>query len=202
MNKPNMFPAIALCAALSLAGASHAATITFSPVSPDPMVGDTVEVKIVGQDFVDGSGGTIGGGTTIAWDPAILSLQSYDASVFAGDQMLAGINVTTAVDDAAGRLSNLDVTSLFSGASDPNFDIAVLTFTALAAGTSPLTASIGRNNDDGQLIWVDSAGFTALDINFEASSLAVKAVLLLAAAWLFATGIIGLGLTGRRRARS
>lgn len=173
--------------------AADAAYITVDPMNSTVAPGATFDVAVVGRDFADG---TIGGGFTISWDPALLQLDSYSLT-FAGDQILGQLGV---VDNVAGSLSNADVTSIFTVVDVPNFDIALLTFTSTGvAGTSALDLSIGLFDDGvNERVWADATGFFDTTPDFVDGS--VNVIPVPAAVWLFGSGLLGLIGVARRRA--
>lgn len=181
-------------AALTLLGigaSAQAATITFNPTSATTSVGSTFTINLVGTDFTEGEGGTYGGGVSLAWDPTILALQSYDTSVFGGDQMLAGSNTTTLIDNVNGELKNLSVASFWTPVTSTSFNIAVLTFNVLSAGTTQLSSSLGQFDSGFDNIWTDSSFANAIQINPQFDSATVSAVPVPAAVWLLGSALLG-----------
>ncbi len=192
--------ALVVGAMLGAGPAAQAATITFDALNSSVVAGQTIVVKLVGRDFIEGAGGTFGGGVSIAWDPTKLSLQAFDTSVFAGDQLLATSNTNTVVNNVAGTLTDLSVASFFDGVEAADFDIALLTFQALTPGVSSLNASIGFFTSGFENIWTDSDPFepTVLDLGFGQGSVSVVPVP--AAVWLFASALGALGIARRKMA--
>ena len=83
--------------------------------------------------------GTFGGGLTDQLGSEQARAPAFDTSVFAGDQLLATSNTNTVIDNVSGQLRDLSVASFFDGVETPDFDIALLTFTAWPPGVSALT---------------------------------------------------------------
>ncbi|OAI11818.1 hypothetical protein A1507_19670 [Methylomonas koyamae] len=192
-----LLPAFAFAGLMASSFASQAATIGFIPDSASVTTGGTIQIKLVGSDF---SNGTFGGGLSVAWDASLLSLQSFDTSVFPGDLGLADVGVDTVIDNNAGKLENLSVASFFQGAPDASFDIAVLTFKGLASGTSLLQASLGQFSSGFDNIWTDYNN-DVIGLQFAPASLNVAAVPLPGAAWLFGSVLLGgLSMACRQRA--
>lgn len=202
MNYVNkLLAAPLLYALLAIGSSAQAGVITFDPNTATIMEGQTFEVKLVGRNWIEGEGGTYGGGVSVYWNPSLLMLESYDTSVFGGDKSLATSNTTTIIDNNAGALKNLSVASLFSGVSSPDFDIAILIFKGLAVGDSLLSGSLGQFDNGFDNIWTDSSFFSPIQVypQFVSGNLTVTAVPLPAAVWLFGAGIIGLMSSGRIR---
>jgi len=199
MKPAQILSALSLCAVLG-SGAAGAATLTFSPLNSAVAVGQVFQVTLVGRDFTDGTDGTYGGGVSIAWDPALFQMLSYDTSVFGGDQSLATANTNTVLDNVAGTLSDLSVASLFTGVTTADFDVAVLTFQALAGGTSSLDASIGYFTSGFPNIWTDGDEFIPLELELDFVSGSMTVVPVPAAAWLFLSALGATGVLARRRA--
>lgn len=176
----------------------NAATITVNQFSPTVDTGDVFNISIVGTDFTVGSGGTLGGGFSLAWDPAILTLQS-SALTFSGDQIFGTPGI---VDIAAGTWTNADVTS-FNGTTLANFEIATLTFLATNPTANPLVSptdvTIGLFDNGSDRKWADSAGLIDVNPTFIGGSVTVNPVPVPAAVWLFGSGLIGLIGVARRK---
>ena len=183
---------IASLAFVACTSVAQAATITVNPFSPTVNNGDVFNISIIGTDFTVGSGGTIGGGFSLAWDPGILTLQSF-VLTFPGDQLFGQPGV---VDLAAGTWTNADVTS-FNGTTLANFEIATVTFLATNLGVSPTDVTIGLFDGGSPRLWADSDGLIDVDPTFIGGSVTVVPVP--AAVWLFGSGILGLIGVARRR---
>jgi hypothetical protein len=201
MKLINLLHAVVLAALLVLSGAAaRAATITFDPAASLISTGQTFQITLVGRDFTEGAGGTFGGGVTVGWDPALLSLQSFDTSVFAGDQLLATSNTSTVVDNTAGQLRDLSVASFFTGVEAADFQIAVLTFTALAPGQSTLSAQIGLFTSGFENIWTDSDAFNPIAVSPSFVAGGVTVVPEPGTSLLVGIGLAGLASVRRRSA--
>ncbi len=201
MNVKTLFNAALLGGLLAASAVTQAAVITVNPASTTVQAGQTFQVTLVGQDWTEGEGGTFGGGVSVAWDASVLSLQSYDTSVFLGDKALAESNTTTVIDNVNGQLRNLSVASFFTGVTSANFDIAVLTFTALHTGHTDLNLALGQFDAGFDNIWTDSSEFNAIQVNPTFVSGHVEAVPVPAAAWLFGSALLaGAGLVRRKQA--
>ncbi len=181
-----------------------AASIGFEPMAASVRQGDTVEVMLVGRDFSVGTGGTVGGGVSVRWDPSLLTLEAHDTTVFPGDLALAAANTTTVVDNVTGVLLNLSVASLFVQAQTADFDIAKLRFRALSAGTSDLTSELGYFDSGYPNIWADRDWVSPVDIepSFLSAHLEVTPVPLPAALPLLAGSLIAWTLPRTRRLRA
>lgn len=200
MNVKNLLAAVAFGGVLATS-AAQAAIITVNPAASTVQAGQTFQVTIVGRDWIEGEGGTYGGGLSLSWNASVLSLQSYDTSVFAGDKSLASSNTTTVIDNTAGQLRNLSVASLMDGVYTPDFDIAVLTFTALSAGQTNLDLALGQFDNGFYNIWTDSSFANAIEVTPSFVSGHVEAVPVPAAAWLFGSALLtGAGLVRRKQA--
>lgn len=199
MKLMNLLHALVLGALIVLSGAAaRAATITFDPSAPLVSVGQTFQITLVGRDFTEGAGGTFGGGVTVGWDPALLALQSFDTSVFAGDQLLATSNTNTVIDNGAGQLRDLSVASFFTGVEAPDFQIAVLTFTALAPGESQLSSQIGLFTSGFENIWTDSDAFNPIALSPSFGGGSVTVVPEPGTSLLMGIGLAGLASVRRR----
>lgn len=175
--------------------AAKAASITYQPLTPTYTVGtDPITIKVVGRNFDPGTngsatGGTKGGGFSVGWDPAILSLNSVNM-LFPGDQIFGNSGT---LDAAVGTLSNVSVTSWF-GTALANFDIAELNFSFLGVGTT--STNIGISSVD---VWADNAGFVDMTPNAIGGSVTIAAAPIPPAFVLFGFGVASLGVFSRRK---
>ena len=191
-HKPTKFALICIFL-MSVAGV-QAATITATVdnvTNPGGNIGlgDEVKVTVVGRDFLAGAGGSIGGGFSLLWDPAVVTLQSYLVT-FPGTTRFGAPGV---LDILGGSLMNEDVTHFF-GTASPDFDVAEFTFQAVALGESLLDLAIG--NFAFPMVWADSDGFTDANPEFVDGRIVVTPIP--AAIWLFGS-VIGIAAWIRRR---
>ncbi|TGD75432.1 VPLPA-CTERM sorting domain-containing protein [Mangrovimicrobium sediminis] len=182
------------CTALILtlgAGMLHAASISVTPSASVVTEGDVFDVTIEGTDFTDG---TIGGGFSLSWDASVLEVQSYTLT-FVGDQTFGQAGT---LDNVAGTLMNADVTSL-NGTANAAFQIASITFAAIGTGNTLLDLAIGTFPGGSPRVWADATGFNDTNPLFYDGKVAVNPVPVPAAAWLFGSGLLGLGSLSRRK---
>jgi hypothetical protein len=174
--------------------AVQASMITVVPLNTVVTSPSTFDVTVVGRDFTDGAVGTLGGGFIVDWDPTILTLDSFNLT-FAGDQ---GFAQAAVLDNVSGFL-NADVSSFLTGVTTKDFDIAVLTFSTVGLGTSPLDLSVGTYTGSGSdIVWGDGDGFAIPQPTYADGSVMVSAVPVPAAVWLFGSGLLGLIGVARR----
>lgn len=181
--------------------AAQAATITLDQLNVNTTPGTDFTVTVLGQDFTAGTngstaGGTLGGGLTVAWNPAVITLDSLAdlTIVFPGDELFAPAPV---LNSAAGTLS-FSVAS-FNGTALSNFNIAQLTFTANAGGgVSAIDLTVSALD-----VWADN-GFPPVDMTPTAVdglvTVAITAVPLPAPILLLGSGMLGLVLIARGKA--
>ena len=166
-----------------LPASSGAATVSvsFEPLDPTVILGDSFSVDIV----ADISDPILGWGLDIGFDSTILSLTGttigslwQPAVAFDGDD-LAGLAFPDAI-------------------SGPNVLLATLTFDAIDLGTSGLTASVTMGDLTEGFALIAPGTFADLTV-IDGS---VEVVPVPAAVLLFASGLIGLIGIGRRSKRS
>lgn len=168
---------------------AHAAMVSVEQVATDNfLVGDTVTFSIRGDEFYDG---TFGGGVNLSWDPTILAIGQVDTDVRLTypDQTFGALLGT--LDNEAGTLTGVGASG---EVPDTSFDFAEITFTAIGNGTSSIDIALGTTAA-GSLDWVDLNGTEIVPEYIGASATVVP---LPAAAWLFASSLVGLGVAGRR----
>lgn len=173
--------------------ASNAATVTFSDPSVTAGLNDTITIDLL-MDFTDDA--TLGGGTDIFFNDAVLSFLSFDFS-----------STTLVLDSAFSRLPDADVLpgklegmafGNFGGLSGPGV-IGTLTFQAIAVGDSALTMAVTTEALKGG-DFISDITFGPQVVNFGSANVSVSAVPVPAAVWLFVSGLIGLaGVVTKRR---
>jgi len=176
--------------------ATSAATIELTPNPLNETVGNSFDMFLTGSNFDLGtngsaSGGAAGGGVTITWDETIIDLQGGLAGLnitFSGDQFFAPAPVL-----GAGSLSFS--TASLNGDPNANFDIATLTFDAVATG-GPILAGVEVSILD---VWADFDGLIDMTPTGVGSEVTINAVPVPAAVWLFGSGLLGLVGVARRR---
>lgn len=193
-----MAASIALFLKLTLAGA---AVITFDALAPSyPISQGTVDVKIVGQEFIANSAtgatqGSMGGGLNISWDASILQLTAVQ-SLFVGDNFF-GANGSVSTSNGISTLEGLSVSSFMDGTGAANFDIAKLSFTFVGPGTSALDLIIG--GIEGRDVWADGSGLIDVKPNGVGGTITVSGVPLPPALLLFGSSLLGMVSFSRRR---
>ena len=196
MTNQQFFRAAAFACCLSTGAAAGAATIGFDRASVAGLsAGDQFALEILGSDFADGSAG---GGLNLQWNPAVLGIASpADIELlFPGDRFVFDKGV---LDETAGTLTNLATVS-FTGIADASFAIARITFTALAAGNSPIELALGTFAQGGDNVWTTAAGAEIADLAFEpAAATVVATVPVPAGLWLLPGALALLGGRLRRR---
>lgn len=195
MVKRNILFATVIAGLGALLASSNASAeqLAVEPDNGTVLVGATVAVKLVGRDFF---AGTVGGGFSVAWDPALVELVDWHTHGFLGDQSLADANTTPMLDSVAGTLRNASVLSFLFGEDGPDFEVAAFTFKGIAVGMSFIDVSIGQFDSGAENRWADNFG-ALVNPTLHSGSLAVQAVPLPAALPLF--GIALAGLVTRRR---
>ena len=209
MKKFTTLTGVAVAAMMFAAGAS-ASTVSVNPDIINVSVGTTFGATLV-ADFSDVAGGTSGGGVSLFWDPAILTLNET-ASGYAAD--VANVIDNQAMVDPFDTGILFDTVNAFAGSLTISFDLCTLSgcsdtlslfnlydlvFDAKNAGTSPVDVGISLFAD----VWWGTDIFDPLPDADQPTLLdatvTVGAVPVPAAAWLFGSGLIGLVGIARRR---
>jgi hypothetical protein len=130
-----MKPSTSLAVALALAGIGNAAlaqgTLVVSPAASVVQAGDVFVVDIRGSGF---TGAIVGGGFDLAFNPAVLSLNSVVVDPVEWE-LLSNPGST---DNVAGTLSAVWFNAFASPLPTGDFPVARLSFSALAPGFSGL----------------------------------------------------------------
>lgn len=124
--------ATALTLTLAAAAAQAVGTLGITPASSTVDVGSSFAVQVRGNGFVDN---VVGGGFNLAFNPAVLSLSSVTINTGVWD-FVSSAGLT---DNASGTLSDVFFNTIRSPLPTGSFDIATLTFTAKAPGSSLLS---------------------------------------------------------------
>lgn len=174
---------------------SCAILIGFDPVSQSVPVGDPTDVALVISGLGDGSAPSLGiFDVDISFDSTILDFNSVAfGDPLLGDQLdLLGFGSITFFTPGLGsvNLFELSLDDLFTldSMQAGSFTLATLTFNTLAVGTSSLDISINSLGD--------ASGFS-LDADLQSGS--ISPVPEPASILLLTSGIIGMGLFGRKK---
>lgn len=176
----------ATCFSLFVSFSASAATIFVSPSSLDEVKpGEQFSLLIQASDFANG---TRGGGIDFSWDPNVVEIVSInDIDIrFPGDGFLDDEGTLS-----PGRLQNL-TTASFNVVESTSFDIAEITFTAIARGETIINLSIGMFGPNAENVWSDGGSASPVD-DLQFGSAAVTVVPLPASILLLpaALGLIG-----------
>jgi len=187
---------ILLCAMLLSMGAfgvASASVITFNPLNDTQTSGSPpFSLTIVGSGFTEGAGGSIGGGMDVSWDPTILSLNSA-TGIFPGDM---GFGSNGIIDNVAGTLTGLSVTSFF-GTASAAFNIASLSFNAIGVGLTNTGITISLID-----VWTDQLGGAITQPNAIGGTVTVNGggvIPIPGTALLFGSGLLGIVAIGRKK---
>ena len=153
-------------ASLGLALPASAGTINLSPTSASVGVGDTVSVDVV-FDFSDGA--ILGGGFDVFFNSAVLGFVSFEFedSASVGDDP----SFRRAPDVLAGELNGIGFGN-FEGIDGASL-LGVLTFEALAVGTSALTLAENEGGPPDNPGGFFSIAGTPIDVDFGGADVAV-----------------------------
>ena len=205
-------------AMLAAAGAT-ASTVSVNPSLISVAPGDTFTANIQ-ADFTD-VGGTVEGGFQLTWDASKLTLVN---AVFPGQSsvgesghsstiqsafntLFASFVFPTNVENSAAgsldyafSLCGIDVTGpvcevVGASAAFSVYDLVFEVAADAAVGDTPADLVIGVLGDQ----WTGADGFTVLNPTFSGATIAINAVPVPAAVWLFGSGLLGLVGVARRR---
>jgi len=126
--------ATALTLTLAAAASQAAGTLGLTPGNSTVNIGSSFAVQVSGNSFTDN---VVGGGFNLGFNPAVLSLSSV--AINTGVWEFVSSNGST--NNNNGTLSDVFFNSIRATLPTGSFDIATLTFSAKAAGSSLLTLS-------------------------------------------------------------
>jgi hypothetical protein len=182
---------------LFMASAANAATISVNPAVTNVSVGDVFTLTVSGDFSAEGT--TFGGGVILGWDTTKVQLNDDLATTRAGIE--ADLIANNWILPNAGNLTvtansiSVDVLNFFGQA--PIFDIFSLDLVAVPPPSSgPIT--ITASNLSAATGGWDNAAVDFVGATINVSDVATVPVP--AAAWLFASGLLGMVGVARRRA--
>ena len=185
-------------AALLCSSTGFAATVTVTPSTATPNIGENFSLTVSGSGFPD----TVGATLKIFFDSAKVALRSPTLGtgvvLAAGSPFTGGIAYSGTNPFVSGNIISVlapTVGTLPSG----TFDAFVMNFTALVnfGLLSPSSLYIELRDDQGDFSWTDATTFSAIPVTYTQATLG--AVPAPAAVWLLATGVVA--LAGRRLSR-
>ncbi|MGB5407852.1 MAG: VPLPA-CTERM sorting domain-containing protein [Thiogranum sp.] len=189
---------IVVVSMLAVAGVANAATVRINPDTLTVTNGSTFSLTVEGADFLTP---TIGGGFAVTWDTAALTLVSTDAQIVASGEANGWFftSATTTLPAPSPGIASLAVDVADFAPKSGLFDIITLDFTAVQPGVTNtdigvLSSTPAWNDDNFGEIFPTYAGAT---ITVETSPVPVPA-----AAWLFASGLLGMVGVARRQSAS
>jgi hypothetical protein len=183
---------------LFIANAASAATISLDPTTQTVATGDTLSISVLATEFP--TVGTVGGGITLNWDPTILSLNTTLTDAIVDGAINTGFTDVLAFSSVPGQLdiaAAVNIVAPGAGTGTGAFTFLNLSFTALAPPGTAVSVALGQFGD-----WQDFAGNSIVGVIYNSASVTVTpnaVVPVPAAAWLFASGLLGLVGVARRR---
>jgi hypothetical protein len=186
---------------LFTACAANAATVTVNPASQTVAAGSTFQLTLSGSDFLDG---VTGGSALLSWDPASVALNTTATDLILGTGVGSLGPSFTDLLAFSTTANSVDLTAVVSlllppvGQGGATFDFVALDFTALAPPGSAISINLGSGGN-----WQDGNGLDVTGVVFTGATVTVTpnaVVPVPAAAWLFASGLLGLVGVARRRA--
>jgi hypothetical protein len=177
--------------ALLMASQASAATVFLDPSATTVGVAETFTITAKGSGFTDG---VAGGNITLIWDPTVIEATStLDQIIATAPTGFSDLGFPLPDSTLVSGQLDLDLGSFSSTTSA--FDWFTIGFIAIAP--TPTTVVDITSN-----IWLDGATFLEIDIAGVTdlnATVTVSAVPVPAAAWLFASGLIGLVGVARRK---
>jgi len=171
--------------ALLVSSAGYAATVTVTPstLTPNSAVNEVFTVSVAVANVANVGGITM----AMSWDSTKASLTSSSLPAFGTGPLAIGTG-TFLIVNGAGNSRTIDI---LPGAPpvNGNFDLAVFTFTALAAGAMNLVI-----NDDGGIFtgWFDNDTAEVIPVDYTQANVQIgpaPVVPVPAAAWLLISAL-------------
>ena len=194
MNK-RTFKGLAAVVALFSASMANAATVSLSTLTPTVNDGDSFTLDVSGTEFATGVSGF---NISLTWDAAILQLVDPSLAALTASAASNGFEVAFTASTTPGQLHFVASTFSLTPPAGPALDLFSLDFTTLAPSPGTIVASaLGTTGGE----WTDALGAQILGIDYATAgtaTVAVSAVPVPAAVWLFGSGLIGLAGIARR----
>ena len=187
--KINPMLLVAACLMVLTSLPAGAATLSFNPLSPTIMVGETVDIDIIVTGLENEDLATFD--FDVDYNNLVLSFSGY--TLYDGLGVIpADADDWSLGDNGFGSINLAEISYLTDLSNQPDaFILATISLTGLAGGSSALNFTFVDLGDAfGDLIDVSSLGSAAVEVN---------AVTIPAAAWLLGSGL--LGMFGIRRIR-
>ena len=178
---------ILLLATVLFSSYLNAATITWNPANSIVGQGDAFSLNVVGTGFAN----VEGGGVNLSFDATKLNVLSVTIDNLVWDF----VTNTGTIDNVAGTVNGITV-SAWDNIVTGDFTVATIWFQEISGG-SFLNSPIGIT-EYALDRWVGSGDFINPDFVNGTVTVAVSAVPVPAAAWLFGSGLLALTSIARR----